>query len=87
MRVTTGIVKGIGVVLEEKDVGREGDDGLVVVGEIKTLDADTTGDSTDSAKGSEEPDDVESLLEEATGESSRDGDGVLNSVGLTRGVA
>ena len=62
-----GIVKGIGVVLEDGNVDMEGDDGLVAVGEIKTLDADTTGDPS---KGSEILVDVESLLEEATGGSS-----------------
>ena len=66
-----GIVKGIGVVLEDRDVDRENDDGLVVVGEINTFDADTTGVSANSGKGSEElVDVVESLLEEATGGSS-----------------
>ena len=68
--MTTGIVKGIGVVLEVRDVDREGDDGLVGVGEIKALDADTTGVSANSGKGSEELVGVESLLEEATGGSS-----------------
>ena len=87
LRVTTGIAKGNGVVLEDTDVDRESDDGLMAIGEIKTLDADTTEDSADSGVGSEELVDVESLLEEATGGSSREGDGVLNSVGLTRGVA
>lgn len=70
MRVTTGIVKGIGVVLEVRDVDREGGSELVAVGESDTLDADTTGDSVNSGKGSEELVDVESLLEEATGRSS-----------------
>jgi len=65
-----GIVKGIGVILEDGDVDREGDDGLVAVGGIKTLDADTTDDPGNSGKGSEELVDVESLLEEATGGSS-----------------
>jgi hypothetical protein len=68
--VTTGNVKGTGVVLGDKDVDTEGDDGLVAVGEIKTLDADTTVDSPDSGEGSEELVDVDSLLEEATGGSS-----------------
>ena len=85
--MTTGIVKGIGVILGDRDVDIEEDDRLMAVGEIKTLDADTTGDSANSGKGSEELVDVESLLEEATGGSSWGGDGVLNSVGLTRGVA
>lgn len=62
-----GIVKSIGVVLEDGNVDMEGDDGLVAVGEIKTLDADTTGDP---GKGSDVLVDVESLLEEATGGSS-----------------
>lgn len=71
LRVRTGIVKGIGVVLEDRVVGREiDDDGLMAVGEVKTLDDDTTGDSTNSGEGSEELVDVESLLDEATGGSS-----------------
>ena len=70
LRVTTGTAKGNGVVLEEMDVDRESDDGLMAVGEIKTLGADTTDDSSNSGVGSEELVDVESLLEEATGGSS-----------------
>ena len=70
-RVTTVIAKGIGVVLEVGDVDRESDDGLMAVGEVETLDADTTGDSANSGEGSEDiVDVVESLLEEATGGSS-----------------
>ena len=69
--MTTGIVKGIDVVLEDRVVGREiDDDGLTAVGEIKILDADTTGDSGNSGEGSAELVDVESLLDEATGGSS-----------------
>ena len=70
LRVTTGTANGNGVVLEDMDVDRESDDGLMAVGEIKTLGADTTDDSSNSGVGSEELVDVESLLEEATGESS-----------------
>ena len=71
LRVTTGIVNAIVVVLGDRDVDRECDNGFVAVGEIKTLVvAATAGDSANSGKGSEELVDVESLLEEATGESS-----------------
>jgi len=69
LRATTGIVKGIGVVLEDRDVVMEGDDGLMAVGEVEGL--DTMGDSAKSDDGPEElVDVVESLLEEVTGGSS-----------------
>jgi len=84
--VTTGIVKCIGVALEDRDIDR-GDDGIVAVGEFETFDVDATGESVDSGKDSEELVDVASLLEEATRDSSGGGDGVLNTAGLTRGVA
>ena len=71
LRVTTGIVEGIDVVLEDRVVVMEGDEELMAVGEVEGLDADTTSDSAKSGEGSEElVDVVESLLEEVTGGSS-----------------
>ena len=84
--MTTGIVKGTGVDLEDRDVDRQ-DDGFVTVGKFKSLDVDAAGVSADSGNGSDELVGVVSLLEDATGGSSCGGHGTSNSVGLIRGVA